>query len=103
MTLVDFGWTEEQAMGLLDSLKLSGSAPHWKPEHLKKLYDWCSAHGKDHKTIEGQLEFIAFELCNDYEAVGMALKLANARKAAQQAVEPYASLLRRGRASQAPS
>jgi hypothetical protein len=101
MTLVDFGWTEEQAAGLLDSLsRLSGSAPPWKPEHLKRLHDWCSAHGKDHKTIEGQLEFIAFDICNDHEAVGLALKLANTRKEANRAVEPYVRLLQRGGASQ---
>jgi hypothetical protein len=51
MALLDDGWTEEQAMGLLDSLNLSGAVPHWKSEYLQKLYDWCSAH----KTIEGQL------------------------------------------------
>jgi hypothetical protein len=102
MTLVDFGWTEEQAAGLLDSLKLSGSDPHWKPEHLRRLYDWCSAHGKDHKTIEGRLEFVAFDLCNDYKAVGMALKLAHTRKQAQRAVEPYVSVLERGGGGQAP-
>jgi hypothetical protein len=95
MTLVDFGWTGEQAQGLLDSLRLSDSAPHWKPEHLKRLYDWCSAHGKDHKTIEGQLEFIAFDICNDHEAVGLALKLTHTRIEATRAVEPYVRLLRR--------
>ena len=43
MTLVDDGWTEKQAQGLLDSLRLTGVVPDWKPEHLQKLYDWCSA------------------------------------------------------------
>jgi len=40
MALLDDGWTEEQAQGLLDGLELSGSSPEWKPEHLQRLYDW---------------------------------------------------------------
>jgi hypothetical protein len=51
------GWTEQQAQGLLDSLNLDGGAPKWKLEHLRRLRDWCSAHGKDSATIDGQLEF----------------------------------------------
>ena len=47
MTILDNGWTEEQARGLLDSLMLNGSIPNWKPEHLQRLHDWCSAHEKD--------------------------------------------------------
>jgi hypothetical protein len=30
MTLLDQDWTEEQAQGLLDGLKLDGGAPKWK-------------------------------------------------------------------------
>jgi uncharacterized membrane protein len=30
MALLDHGWTEEQAQGLLDGLKLTGSVPDWK-------------------------------------------------------------------------
>jgi hypothetical protein len=97
MPLLDHNWTEEQAQGLLDSLNLSRSGPNWKPEHLKRLCDWCESHGKDHKTIEGQFEFVAFELCNDHEAMGMALKLANTKQEAQRAVEPYVKLLREDR------
>ena len=33
--------------------------------------DGCSAYGKDAATIDGQLNFIAFELCNGFQAVGM--------------------------------
>jgi len=94
MAIVDNCWTEEQAQGLFDSLKLSGSVPNWKPEHLKRLHDWCAAHGKDQRTIECQFEFIAFDLCNDHQAVGMALKLAHTRQEAQRAVDPYVQLLR---------
>ena len=79
MTLLDQDWTQEQAQGLLDSLNLDGGTPKWKPEHLKKLRDWCSAHGKDSATVDGQLEFIAYELCNSYQGVGKALKQANTK------------------------
>src|SRR6476646_10648363 len=96
MAIVDNCWTEEQAQGLFDSLKLSGSVPNWKPEHLKRLHDWCAAHGKDQRTIECQFEFIAFDLCNDHQAVGMALKLAHTRQEAQRAVDPYVQLFARG-------
>jgi hypothetical protein len=47
MTLFDNGWTEDQAKGLIDSLKLTGGVPDWKPEHLQKLHDWCKAQEKD--------------------------------------------------------
>lgn len=43
MSLLDEGWTEVQAIGVLDMLKLKGGIPNWKPEHLQKLHDWCSA------------------------------------------------------------
>jgi hypothetical protein len=43
MTLFDNGWTEDQAKGLIDSLKLTGGAPDWKPEPIQKLHDWCKA------------------------------------------------------------
>ena len=76
MSLLDEGWTEVQAIGVLDMLKLKGGIPNWKPEHLQKLHDWCSAHEKDHATIEGQLEFIAYELLNSYQGIGMMLKRA---------------------------
>ena len=87
MTLLDNGWTEEQAKGLL-SLKLVRAIPNWKPD-LQGLYDWCSAHQRDHKTIDGQLEFIAYELCNSYEDIGMARKGAKTVAEASAAVEPY--------------
>jgi hypothetical protein len=93
MPLLDTGWTEEQAQGLLDRLRLSGALPNWSHQHLKRLFDWCSANDKDHKTIEDQLEFIAFDLFNDHETIGMALKLASTREEARKAVEPYVRLL----------
>src|SRR6187200_2645708 len=52
MTLLDTGWTQEQAQGLLDSLKLNGGMPKWKPEHLQRLRDWSSTRQKDASTIE---------------------------------------------------
>ena len=93
MTLLDQDWTQEQAQGLLDSLNLDGGTPKWKPEHLKKLRDWCSAHGKDSATVDGQLEFIAYELCNSYQGVGKALKQAKTVKESREAVEAYVRLL----------
>ncbi len=62
MTLLDDGWTAEQAKGLLDSLKLDGGIPEWETNYLQKLRDWCATHDEDWTTIEGQLEFVAYEL-----------------------------------------
>jgi hypothetical protein len=94
MTLLDNGWTEEQTQGLLHSLKLDGGTPKWKREHLQRLRSWCSAHEKDPTSLDGQLEFVAYELCNTYEGVGMALKHAMTVEAAREAVEPYMNRLR---------
>lgn len=92
-TDLEDGWTEEQAQGLLDGLGLLGAVPNWKAEHLKRLYRWCTDHRVDHKTIEGQLEFIAYDLCSAYPGIGMALKQAETVEEAREAVEPYVKLL----------
>ena len=63
--------------------------PSGKPEHLWRLLDWCSAHGKDWATIEGQLGFIAYELCNGFQAVGRALKRAKTVEEARELAKPY--------------
>lgn len=89
MTLLDQDWTEPQAQGLLDKLNLDGGTPKWKLEHLKRLRDWCSAHGVDATTIDSQLEFVAYELCHGFQAVGMALKQAQSVEEARKVVEPY--------------
>ena len=94
MTLLDNGWTDEQTQGLLHSLNLDGGTPKWKREHLQRLRSWCSAHEKDPASLDGQLEFVAYELCNTYEGVGMALKHAKTVEAAREAVEPYMKRLR---------
>ena len=94
MTLLDNGWTDEQAQGLLHSLNLDGGTPKWKREHLQRLRSWCSAHEKDPTSLDGQLEFVAYELCNTYEGVGMALKHAKTVEAAREAIEPYMKRLR---------
>jgi hypothetical protein len=57
--------------------------------NLRRLRDWCSDHDKDSATIDGQLEFIAYELCNGFQAVGMALKQATTVEEARELVEPY--------------
>ncbi len=94
MTLLDQDWTEEQAQGVLDSLKLNGGIPRWKLEHLRRLNAWCSANDKDPATVDGQLDFIAFELCNGFQGVGRALKQAKTAEEARQLIELYARRLR---------
>jgi hypothetical protein len=94
MTLFDQGWSEEHAKGLLGSLQLTGGLPHWKPEHLQRLQQWCADRGKDYKAIDCQLEFVAYELRNAYQEIGMALRRANTVEEARKAVEPYVRMLR---------
>ena len=93
MTLLDQDWTAEQAKGLLDSLKLNGGIPEWEAKYLQKLRDWCASHEEDWTTIEGQLEFVAYELCHSYESIGAALKSATTVEEAKEAVEPYLKLI----------
>jgi hypothetical protein len=93
MSLPDNGWTEEQAQGLFESLNFGGGTPKWKREHLQRLRAWCSAHGKDSATVEGQLEFVADDICNTYQGVGMALKRATTVREARAAVAPYINRL----------
>jgi hypothetical protein len=89
MTLLDQDWTEEQAQGLLDALSLDGGTPKWKPEHLRRLRGWCSAHGKNWETLDGQLAFVAHELCNGFQGVGRALQQAKTAEKAREIVKPY--------------
>ena len=89
MTFLDNGWTEEQAQGLLDKLKLTGGTPNWKPEHIQKLRDWCRALDKDDTAIDSQLEFVACELLNNYQDVGLALRKAKNGGRSAGAVDPY--------------
>jgi hypothetical protein len=93
VAVFDYGWTEEQAKGLLDSLNLTGGEPNWKPEHLQKLREWCSAHEKDYRSVEGQLDFVAYELLDVYEGVGMALKRAKTVEDAKTAAAPFVKRL----------
>jgi hypothetical protein len=89
MTLLDSDWTPEQAQGLLDSLKLNCGMPDWRPEALKRLHDWCSTHHEDATKVEGQLEFIAYELLYSFKSVGIFLKRAQTVEEARQAVQLY--------------
>ena len=102
MTLLDDGWTAEQAKALLDSLKLNGGIPEWDAQYLQKLRDWCSDHVRDWTRIEGQLEFVAYELCNSYESIGAALKKAGTVEEAKEAVEPYVKLISASVVSRGP-
>jgi hypothetical protein len=99
MTILDQDWTEVQAQGLVDALNLMGGTPNWKPEHLRKLQDWCFANGIDPATVDGQLEFVAYELCNGFQTVGMVLKRAKTVEEAREIVRPY---VRRLNASERP-
>lgn len=94
MTLLDDGWSAEQAQALLDKLNLNEGIPDWKPEHLERFQKWCSVEDRDKNTIDSQIEFIAHDLCNSYETIGLALKLARTLEEAKAAVEPYVSSLR---------
>jgi hypothetical protein len=93
MTFLDNGWTEEQAQGLLDKLRLTGGIPNWNPEHIQKLRDWCRALDKDDTAIDSQLEFVACELLNNYHDVGLALRKAKTVEEAREAVDPYVKQL----------
>jgi hypothetical protein len=97
MPVFDNDWTKQQAQGLFDSLELVGGLPNWKSEHLQKLRDWCSAREEDPATIEGQLEFVGYELCNSYEGIGRALKQARTVEEARKAVEPYVNAIEEDR------
>jgi len=92
MTLFDNGWTEDQAKGLIDSLKLTGGVPDWKPDTIQRLHDGARPKKRTPKP-EGQLEFVAYELCNTHEAIGTALKQAKTVEEAKKAVEPYVRAL----------
>ena len=54
----------------------------------------CSANAKDAATVDAQLEFVAEELCNTYEGVGMDLRRAKSVRQASEAVEPYVNRIR---------
>jgi hypothetical protein len=93
VAVFDYGWTEEQAKGLSRQSQPHGGEPNWKPEHLQKLREWCSVHDKDCETVEGQLEFIAYEILDVYEGIGMALKRAKTVEDAKAAAAPFVKRL----------
>ena len=41
MALLDQGWTEEQAQGLLDALKVSNIVPSWKQDLARTPANVC--------------------------------------------------------------
>ena len=93
MTLLDGDWTSQQAR----SLKINCGVPDWKAEALKRLCEWCSSHQEDATTVQGQLEFIAYELLHSFKAVGILLKRAETVEEAKHAVQPYVRRLVRER------
>ena len=74
--LLDEGWSAEQAQAIVDKLMLREGIPDWKPHHLKRFEEWCAAERKSQNEVDSQLEFVAHDLCNEHEAIGMSLKLA---------------------------
>jgi hypothetical protein len=94
MALLDEGWSVEQAQAILDKLMVREGIPDWKPQHLRRFQEWCAAKGKNKNAIDSQLEFVAHDLCNEHETIGVELKLATTVEEARVAVEPYVSELR---------
>jgi hypothetical protein len=74
-------------------LRLREGMPHWKPHHLKRFEDWCAAERKSQNEVDSQLEFVAHDLCNEHEAIGMSLKLARTLEEAKAAIVPYDRML----------
>jgi len=87
--LLDEGWSPEQAQAVLDKLMLREGIPDWKPQHLKRFEEWCAAEGKEKNAVDSQLEFVAYDLCNEHQTIGMSLKLARTLEEAKAAVVPY--------------
>ena len=86
-------WSDDQALALLDSLKLEGGRPKWKQEHIDRLHDWASAHEKKPNTIDGQLSFVGYQLLNTHEGIGRELSKAQTYDNAKEAVEPFVNLI----------
>ena len=91
--LLDEGWSPEQAQAVLDKLMLREGIPDWKPQHLKRLEEWCAAEKKEKNSVDTQLEFVAYDLCNEHQTIGMSLKLARTLEEAKAAVVPYVRML----------
>src|SRR3954468_4091807 len=92
--LLDEGWSPEQAKAVLDKLTLREGIPDWKPQHLNRFEEWCAAQGKIKNAVASQLEFVAYDLCNEHQTIGMSLKLARTLEEAKAAIVPYVRMLR---------
>ena len=86
-------WKDHQVLALVDSLKLTGDRPKWKQEYIDRLHDWCSAHEKKPNTIDGQLNFVGYQLLNTHEGIGRELYRAETYDRVNEIVEPYVRLL----------
>ena len=91
--LLDEDWSAEQAQAVLDKLMLRDGIPDWKPQHLKRFEEWCAAEGKEKNSVDSQLEFVGYDLCNDHQTIGMSLKLARTLEEAKAAIVPYVRML----------
>jgi hypothetical protein len=68
---------------------LNRGMPDWRPEALKRLHDWCSAHQGGATKVEAQPEFIVYELLYSFKSVGIFLKRTKTVEEARQAVQLY--------------
>jgi hypothetical protein len=90
------GWSRLQAEGVMKSCGYrpwgeDGQATEWRANHL---YDWCSARGYDHRTAEGQLSFLDYDLRNNLSSIGAKLRKAQTVEEAKAAMHAYVVRLR---------
>ena len=89
MTLLDNGWTDEadsRASPQPEPRRWNSQVETGTPPKVAILVR--QVRKRTQTPCDGQLEFVAYELCNTYEGVGMALKHTKTVEAAREAVEP---------------
>jgi hypothetical protein len=87
-------WNDNQALALLDSLKLESGRPKWKQEYIDQLHDWASAHEKGSpNSVEAQLAFVGYQLLNTHSGIGRELSKAQTYDNAKEALEPFVNLI----------
>lgn len=97
--LLQLGWSVPQARGIITSIGPLPWGPHgnesrWRATHLN---DWCSAHGHDKTTPEGQLRFVSHDLLNTFVGrIGGPMKAAENAYVTMLKLSPYALALANG-------
>ena len=87
-------WKDDQALALLDSLKLEGGRPKWRQEQIDRLHDWASERDhQDPSKVETQLSFVGYQLLNTHSGIGRELSKAQTYDNAREAVAPYVALI----------